>query len=61
MGAGTGCTAIGVDGKYMGCASKGADGNPATVLTKTHVLDLDRDRAGTERGQMLEGGLGTAK
>lgn len=46
--AGAGCTAVGVDGKYMGGATEGADGHPATVLAETHVLDLDGDKTGSD-------------
>ena len=44
MRAGTRCTTVGVDRKYMGGATEGTDGYPATVLAETHVLDLDRDK-----------------
>lgn len=54
MRAGTGRAAIGVDGKHVGGAAEGADGYPAAVLAETHVLDLDRDRTSTERGQRSE-------
>lgn len=54
MSAGTGCTAVGVYGKYMGGAAEGADGYPAAILAETHVLDLDRDKTDTEvRGQRV--------
>lgn len=57
MRASAGCAAVRVDGKDVGGAAEGADGYPATVLAETHVLDLDRDRTGTEgRGQRRRGG-----
>lgn len=51
MGAGAGGSSVGVDGKDVAGAAQGADGHPATVQAKTHVLDLRRDKVGKVRGE----------
>lgn len=46
MSAGAGGASVGVDGEDVAGAAEGANGHPATVLAKTHVLDLRRDVKG---------------
>lgn len=55
VGAGTGCATIRVDWKHVAGASKGADGYPATVLTKAHVLNLSRQTQCRNRTERKKG------
>lgn len=44
--AGAGGSSVGVDGKDVAGAAEGANGQPATVQAKAHVLDLRKDVKG---------------
>lgn len=52
VSAGAGGPSIGVDGKDVAGTAEGANGHPATIQAKTHVLDL---RKGWKSRRMREG------